>query len=192
MALAMTRPFSTRLNHKIMKRDAQAHMKVGDCARRCNTLASSFARPPARAQSLAATWVGHSTMLVQIAGVNLLTDPVWADRASPVRFAGPRRHVRPAFAIDALPPLDIVLISHNHYDHLDDGTVRALVARHPEAAWAVPLRVAEFVRVRGARHVVELDWWQRTSIGAIELTCTPAQHFSARGIGDRNRTLWAS
>jgi N-acyl-phosphatidylethanolamine-hydrolysing phospholipase D len=152
----------------------------------------SFARPRTNAQSITATWVGHSTMLMQVAGANVLTDPVWSDRASPVRFAGPRRHVPPAFALDALPPIDIVLISHNHYDHLDDDTVRALVARQPGAAWAVPLGVAEFVRMRGARRVVELDWWQRASIGTIELTCTPAQHFSGRGIGDRNRTLWAS
>ncbi|HET8784854.1 MAG TPA: MBL fold metallo-hydrolase, partial [Candidatus Limnocylindrales bacterium] len=153
---------------------------------------SSYAHPRATASSISATWVGHSTVLVQVGGINVLTDPVWSDRASPVAFAGPRRIVRPAITLDALPPLDIILLSHNHYDHLDVPTVRALGARHPRATWGVPLGLADFVRRRGARHIVELDWWQEASVGSASLACTPAQHFSARGIGDRNRTLWCS
>lgn len=138
------------------------------------------------------TWVGHSTVLVQLGTANILTDPVWSERASPVSFAGPHRVVAPGISFNALPPLDLVLISHDHYDHLDDRTVRALVARDPQVTWAVPLGVASFVRARGAQRVIELDWWQKTTIGNIELTCTPAQHFSGRSITDRNHTLWCS
>jgi N-acyl-phosphatidylethanolamine-hydrolysing phospholipase D len=153
---------------------------------------SSFSTPRASADALSATWVGHSTTLIQLGAMNVLTDPVWSERASPVRFAGPRRRVPAAVALDALPPIDLVLLSHNHYDHLDDLTVRELVARHPAATWAAPLGVADFVRVRGARHVIELDWWESASLDSVTLTCAPAQHFSARGIGDRNRTLWCA
>jgi N-acyl-phosphatidylethanolamine-hydrolysing phospholipase D len=152
----------------------------------------SFAAPRATDRTLAATWVGHSTVLVQLGTVNVLTDPMWSERASPVSFAGPRRIVSPAVPFDALPPLDLILISHNHYDHLDDATVRALVARDPDAAWLVPLGVAEFVRARGARHVVALDWWQSARIGSIDVTCAPAQHFSGRSARDRDLTLWCS
>ena len=155
-------------------------------------VASSFAVPRQDPDVLSATWVGHSTVLIQLGRTNILTDPVWSARASPVAFAGPRRLVRAAVPMDALPPLDVVLLSHNHYDHLDDRTVRALTTRHPEAMWATPLGLAAFVRARGARHVTELDWWQTTTVGSLTLTCAPAQHFSARGLGDRNRTLWCS
>jgi N-acyl-phosphatidylethanolamine-hydrolysing phospholipase D len=153
---------------------------------------SSFATPRAVAETLGATWMGHSTVLMQLGTTNVLTDPMWSDRASPVGFAGPRRLVPPAIALGALPPIDVVLISHNHYDHLDDRTVREIALRHPHATWAVPLGLSGFVRERGARRLVELDWWQSASVDGVELTCTPAQHFSARGMGDRNRTLWCS
>jgi N-acyl-phosphatidylethanolamine-hydrolysing phospholipase D len=136
------------------------------------------------------TWVGHSTFLIQIGGLNLLTDPVWSDRASPVGFAGPRRFVPPAIRFEALPPVDVVVLSHNHYDHLDDRTVRLLAATHPSARWITPLGVASLVARRGARDVLELDWWEETRIGSLAIGCTPAQHFSSRGLHDRNRTLW--
>ncbi len=153
---------------------------------------SSFIAPRAGEKTMSVTWVGHSTVLVQLGAVNILTDPVWSERASPVSFAGPRRIVPAAVSFETLPPLDLVLISHNHYDHLDDATVRALVLRDPGATWVVPLGVAKFVRVRGARHVIELDWWQSTTIDGIEVTCAPAQHFSSRSIRDRDLTLWCS
>jgi len=150
----------------------------------------SFVAPRAPASQLTVTWVGHSSLLVQINGRNILTDPMWSDRASPVRFAGPRRWVGPGIAFNDLPPLDVVLQSHNHYDHLDDGTVRRLARAHPHAAWIVPLGLASFVRPRGGRNLVELDWWEEYEIGGLRVAATPALHFSSRGIGDRGDTLW--
>ena len=146
--------------------------------------------PRAPLDQLVITGVGHATFLIQIGGLNVLTDPMWSDRASPVRFAGPRRWGLPGIPFDALPPIDAVLLSHNHYDHLDDRTVRRLVARYPDVHWFAPLGVASFPRDRGARNVLELDWWEETRLGPLAIGCTPAQHFSARGFRDRNRTLW--
>jgi N-acyl-phosphatidylethanolamine-hydrolysing phospholipase D len=155
-------------------------------------VAPSFARPRAAADRLTVTWVGHSTLLIQIDGLNVLTDPMWGQRASPVSFAGPRRWVPPGIGFDELPPIDVVMLSHNHYDHLDEPTVRRLVARAPDAHWVTPLEVGAFVRARGAARVDELDWWEETTIGTLRFACAPAQHFSARGAGDRDATLWAS
>lgn len=152
--------------------------------------APEFAAPRAGRDELTLTWVGHSTFLIQIGGLNLLTDPMWSGRAFPVQWAGPRRIVPPGVALGALPPLDAVLLSHNHYDHLDAATVRALAARHAEARWLVPLGLAPLLARLGARRVLELDWWEETRLGDVAVACTPAQHFSARGPGDRNRTLW--
>ena len=152
--------------------------------------APSFAVPRADAGELTLTWVGHSTVLIQIGGMNVLTDPVWAQRASPVAFAGPRRRLPPAITIDALPPIDAVAISHNHYDHLDLGTVRHLVARFPYAAWLAPAGVGTLIRRCGARRVHEHEWWGQRTVGALTITCTPAQHSSGRGLRDRNRSLW--
>ena len=156
--------------------------------------APSFVAPRAADGSLTATWVGHSTLLLQLGGLNLLTDPMWSERASPVRFAGPRRWVPPGVSLDALPPIDAVLLSHDHYDHFDVPTVRALARRHPTAAWCVPLGLARAVRALGVQDVRELDWWEGTTVtlpaGALEVSCTPAQHFSARTTWDRNATLW--
>ena len=150
----------------------------------------AFARPRATPEQLTVTWVGHATLLVQLGGLNILTDPMWSERASPVRFAGPRRWVPPGIAFDELPPLDVVLQSHNHYDHLDDATVRRLARAHAAAAWIVPLGLAPFVRKRGVRNAIEIDWWQEHQISSLRVAATPAQHFSARGFGDRGDTLW--
>ncbi|HXF96234.1 MAG TPA: MBL fold metallo-hydrolase [Gemmatimonadales bacterium] len=149
-----------------------------------------FPAPRAGRDELVLTWVGHATFLVQIGGLNLLTDPVWSQRAFPVQWAGPRRLVPPGIAFDRLPPIDAVLLSHNHYDHLDAGTVRALARRHPDLRWLVPLGVGSLLRRLGARRVTELDWWEETRVDELQVGCTPAQHFSARGPLDRNRTLW--
>ena len=173
--------------------DRATHPRAGDPASSAfPRVRSSFVAPRATADTIGATWVGHSTVFVQLGAANILTDPMWSERASPVAFAGPRRIVPAAVSLDALPSLDLVLLSHNHYDHLDDATVRALTARHPEVTWVVPLGIASFVRARGARHVVELDWWQTARIADVEVTCAPAQHFSGRGISDRDLTLWCS
>jgi N-acyl-phosphatidylethanolamine-hydrolysing phospholipase D len=146
--------------------------------------------PRAEVTAVVLTWIGHSTFLVQIGGMNVLTDPVWSERASPVQFAGPRRLTPPALPLDELPPIDVVVISHNHYDHLDDRTVRRLARAYPGARWVVPLGLATFVARRGATDVRELDWWTETAVGPLVVGCTPAQHFSARSMRDRDRTLW--
>jgi N-acyl-phosphatidylethanolamine-hydrolysing phospholipase D len=150
----------------------------------------SVVMPRLDPSELRLTWVGHATFLVQIGAQNVLTDPMWSDRASPVAFAGPKRVVAPALPFDELPPLDLVLVSHNHYDHLDDRTVRRVAAAHPAARWVVPLGLRSFLARRGARHIEELDWWEERAIGPVRVGCTPAQHFSARGFTDRNRSLW--
>ncbi len=142
---------------------------------------------------LAATFVGHSSFLLQHpGGLNILTDPVWSERASPVQFIGPRRVRPPALAFGDLPAIHVVLVSHNHYDHLDLPTLRRL-----EAAYAplflVPLGLRAHLQRRGLRRVMELDWWQTREIEgprAGRITLTPAQHWSRRGLGDTNRTLW--
>jgi N-acyl-phosphatidylethanolamine-hydrolysing phospholipase D len=158
--------------------------------------APSFARPRATPSALTITWVGHSSFLLQIGGCNLLTDPVWGDRASPVPWAGPRRWLPPGIDFDTLPPIDAVLISHNHYDHLDDATVRRLVRVRPAPRWFAPLGVGQWLSARGAQSVADLDWWSATEWASdqapvpLQLTATPAQHFSGRGITDRNATLW--
>ena len=136
------------------------------------------------------TWLGHSTVLLQIGGLNVLTDPMWSERATPLSFAGPKRLVPVPIAIEALPPIDIVLISHNHYDHLDKRTVKALAKRSKETEWLMPLELGGLLQRWGAKRIRELDWWARMDIRGVTFGCTPAQHFSARGLGDRAKTLW--
>ena len=97
------------------------------------TSAAEIVRPRAAHDSARATWVGHSTVLLQVGGLNVLTDPMWSERASPVQWAGPRRIMAPALSLESLPPIDLVLLSHSHYDHLDKGTVKRLAGRHPDA-----------------------------------------------------------
>ena len=160
----------------------------------------SLAQPtyPQRGQPAdsSVTWVGHATVLLQLGAINVLTDPIWSERASPLSFAGPRRFVPAAVDFDKLPPLDVVLISHNHYDHLDRSTVRALARRYPGVQWLVPLGLARTLRRWGATQIRELDWLDQatfeTAEGQVTASCVPAQHFSARGFGDRGRTLWCS
>jgi L-ascorbate metabolism protein UlaG (beta-lactamase superfamily) len=152
----------------------------------------AWARPPG--SGLRATWLGHSTVLIEIDGCRVLTDPVWGLRASPSRFVGPRRFQPVPVALRALPPLDLVLVSHDHYDHLDYPTIRELrslgvpfvtslgVGAHLEA-WGVP-----------AERIVELDWWESYTLPHAELTVTaaPSQHFSGRTPKTRNATLWSA
>jgi N-acyl-phosphatidylethanolamine-hydrolysing phospholipase D len=137
-----------------------------------------------------ATWIGHSTVLLQVDGLNVLTDPVFSERAFPVQWMGPRRLMDPGLAMDALPPLDVVLLSHSHYDHLDRPAVKRLAQAHPSATWIVPLGLGAYIRPWRVREIVELDWWQETVTRGLRVTATPARHFSARRLGDRNRTLW--
>ena len=129
-------------------------------------------------------------MLLQFGGLNILTDPVFSQRASPVQWAGPRRVMDPALSLDALPPIDVIFLSHNHYDHLDRPSVRRIARTNPRATWFVPLGLAALIRKWGAREIVELDWWQQSSGDGLRVTATPARHFSARTLRDRNKTLW--
>jgi len=139
-----------------------------------------------------ATWIGHATVLVQAGGFNLLTDPQFSERASPAQWAGPRRTVPPTPSLDALPAIDAVLISHDHYDSLDAASVRALHRRNPGTIrFFVPLGLKRWFRRRGITTVTELDWWESRRFDTLEVTCVPARHWSQRGPPGRNRTLWA-
>jgi N-acyl-phosphatidylethanolamine-hydrolysing phospholipase D len=139
----------------------------------------------------ALSWIGHSTMLVQVGGLNLLTDPIFSERASPLSFIGPKRHVAPGLAPAELPHIDMVLVSHNHYDHLDQASVQALNAQAGgPPLFVVPLGLKAWMAERGIGHVVALDWWDSHRIGGVEVVLTPVQHWSARGLNDRLATLW--
>jgi len=143
-------------------------------------------------QALRVTWLGHSTALIEIDGVHLLTDPVLSERASPLPFAGPKRFTPPALTVAQLPRIDAVLLSHDHFDHLDRHTIRALAGKVQR--FYTPLGVGKRLIAWGvdAARVVELDWWQQANFGPLTLAATPAQHFSGRGLRDGNSTLWAS
>ncbi len=150
------------------------------------------AMPRASLGDLRVTWVGHSTFLLQLGGLNVLTDPMFGERASPVSWAGPRRLAPPGLRIDELPPIDLVLQSHDHYDHFDDASVRALAERAPNAVWCAPLGVGRLLLDRGVRSVIERDWYEGADpITDVHVCCTPARHFSGRGLTNRNRTLWS-
>jgi N-acyl-phosphatidylethanolamine-hydrolysing phospholipase D len=188
-------PWPTRPppGHNNVLRWALAHgfTRPSDPAGRVvESTAPSFAVPTACRDELTITWIGHSTTLVQIGGLNILTDPVWAERASPVSFVGPRRRLPPAVALEALPRIDVVVISHDHYDHLDLATVAWLASAHADIRWLAPLGVGVRLRNVGARRVDELAWWEERTVGALSFVCTPAQHSSGRGLADRNRSLW--
>lgn len=148
-------------------------------------------RPPAEVpgSNLRVTFVNHSTVLLQTGGVNILTDPVWSERVSPVSFSGPKRHRAPGIRFEDLPPIHILLISHNHYDHLDLPTLRRLSSAHRPIVFC-PLGVAGLARHTGLRDVHELDWGQEQVWTGMRVHCVRAQHFSARGPFDRNRALW--
>lgn len=136
------------------------------------------------------TWIGHSTFLIQSGGLNLVTDPHLSRRASPFSSLGPLRMTPPAMDFVDFPRLDLALISHNHYDHLDEATVRRLAHEHPGLHFLVPRGLAKWFRHRGMFHVTELDWWQETSMHGAKIAAVPVQHFSGRGPHDRNATLW--
>jgi N-acyl-phosphatidylethanolamine-hydrolysing phospholipase D len=180
----------------------------------------AWAQSPVAQQQPTATWLGHSTVLVQASGFTTLTDPHFGERASPLSFAGPKRAQPPGLAVSQLPVIDVVLVSHNHYDHLDDTSIRALAvapAAHGRPLFVVPLGMAEWIKRRGIDRVVELDWWDRIDLArdaqglvqvvkstrsavpvtpgpsagrTLEVVLTPVQHWSARSLGDRNQSLW--
>ena len=136
------------------------------------------------------TFVNHATLLVQMDSLNILTDPIWSERASPVRWAGPKRHAPPGIRFEDLPPIDVVLISHNHYDHMDLPTLRRLVAAfHPRIVTG--LGNAAYLARNGVPGAQDIDWWQSVTVAkGVRLTGVPAQHWSARSLTDKWRTLW--
>ncbi len=138
------------------------------------------------------TWIGHATLLVQMEHVTFLTDPIWSDTPSPVSFLGPRRFVAPGVALRDLPKIDFVVVSHNHYDHLDLPTLKALAARDPETRFLVPLGNGTLLREQGIARVEEFDWGDTTRHRGVTIHCLPAQHWSKRGIGDDRKALWSS
>jgi L-ascorbate metabolism protein UlaG (beta-lactamase superfamily) len=151
-----------------------------------------WSKPPT--SGLRATWLGHSTVLVEIAGLRILTDPVWGPRASPSSLAGPKRFQPVPIALRAMPPLDLVVVSHDHYDHLDYPTIRELAKRN--VPFVTSLGVGAHLEGWGVNPalITELDWWEshHPACGGVTVTAAPSQHFSGRGLKDRNVTLWSS
>jgi len=150
----------------------------------------SFPPPiPAANDVISATFIGHSTFLLQIGGVCVLTDPIGSDRCSPIKVAGPRRARRPGQSLDSLPGVHLLLVSHNHYDHMDLPTLREVRTRWAPCA-VTGLSNARHLAKAGIRSAIELDWWQSTQFAGARVTYVPAQHFSSRGLHDLNQCLW--
>lgn len=149
--------------------------------------------PPPRVvegDGLRVTFINHSTTLIQAAGLNILTDPVWSKRVGPVFWLGPRRRHSPGLRLEDLPKIDVVLLSHNHYDHLDLPTLRKIKELHAPQ-FVAPLGVRALLAARNLGTSIELDWWKEASLPrGVRVTCVPAQHFSVRGFRDHNRALW--
>ncbi|HEV7765101.1 MAG TPA: MBL fold metallo-hydrolase [Thermoanaerobaculia bacterium] len=148
--------------------------------------------PPQRVNGgeVRVTWVNHSTFLIQTEGLNILTDPIWSERCSPVAFTGPKRHHAPGIRFEDLPSIDVVLISHNHYDHMDAPTLERL-QREPAHAKQAPRIYAGLGNAAFVKGATDLDWWQAAEIGeGVRVSAVPAQHFSSRGMFDRDATLW--
>jgi L-ascorbate metabolism protein UlaG (beta-lactamase superfamily) len=134
--------------------------------------------------------IGHATFLIQMDGLNILTDPIWSDRSSPLSWVGPKRHKKPGIRFEDLPPIDVVLVSHDHYDHLDLPTLKRLAKKGTPRS-IVPLGCLNIIRGAGIPKMDEFDWWQSTSLSPdVTVTLVPAQHFSQRTFWDRNKTLW--
>lgn len=147
-----------------------------------------FDTPPA--SGLRVTWLAHSTVLIELEGVTLLTDPVWGERTSPISWLGPKRWYPPLIALDDLPPIDAVLISHDHYDHLDHTTMQAMAGW--DTTFVVPMGVGAHLEYWGvpAERIAEVDWWDEVTMGAVTVTAVPARHASGRQVLDQMRTLW--
>lgn len=139
------------------------------------------------------TWLGHSTTLIELDGMRILTDPVWGERASPFTFVGPQRWYEMPISLEDLPPIDVVVISHDHYDHLDYPTFARIKDTWKSTKFLVPLGVGAHLEYWGvpAAQIVEMDWWQEKAFGDVTITCTPARHASGRQVFDQNDTLWA-
>jgi L-ascorbate metabolism protein UlaG (beta-lactamase superfamily) len=147
--------------------------------------------PPERVndRTIRVTWVNHATVLVQMDGVNIITDPIWSERPSPIPLLGPKRRRAPGLRFEDLPPIDMVVVSHNHYDHMDIPTLTRLAARG-DAPILVGLGNTSYLSPRGVRHTRDVDWWDSTRVGDVRVTAVPVQHWSARSRSDRRHTLW--
>lgn len=158
-----------------------------------HTLRAEVARLPdeVREGEIAITFVNHSTVLIQLPGLNILTDPVWSERIGPVPGLGPRRAVEPGIAFEELPSIDVVLVSHNHYDHMDVPTLRRLEREH-HPRFLVPLGDEDYLKRRSLGAVAELDWWESVVISGAEFVFAPAVHNSARGLWTEGDSLWGS
>jgi len=139
--------------------------------------------------SIKLIFINHSTFLIQLDTLNILTDPIWSERCSPVQWAGPKRNRPPGVTFNSLPNIDVVLISHNHYDHLDKNTILALQKEHTPQ-FIVPLGVSHFFKRLGIQNVIEIDWNEEIEFKSLKIKGTPAVHFSSRGAFDQNKTLW--
>jgi len=148
---------------------------------------------PINVDGIVATFINHSTVLISVAGVNILTDPIWSERASPFKTVGPKRIREPGMSIEELPPIDVVLISHNHYDHLDIATLdqlRSKGRKGKEPLILAGLGVGKLLKKKGFRYFQEMDWNSSTQVGGLEITFVEVRHRSGRGLTDQMRTLW--
>jgi L-ascorbate metabolism protein UlaG (beta-lactamase superfamily) len=147
--------------------------------------------PLTPSQKVSVTFVNHATFLLQFPGVNVLTDPILSERTGPLRLVGPKRARMPGIPFDLLPPIDVVVVSHNHYDHLDIETLKNVDAKfHP--LFLVPLGDEKLLQKEGIQHVKALDWWEEVRVKDVRFIFAPAQHWSARHFWDKNECLWGS
>ena len=137
-----------------------------------------------------AVWIGHSTFLIKKNGVTILTDPIFSERASPFKNIGPKRLIPPAIPLDAIPHIDIVSVSHNHYDHLDIHSLKKISKKHPEAIFLVPAGDEKLLKRKKINNVYDFDWWESIEHKGFVITFTPVQHWSKRSLFDRNKSLW--
>ena len=154
---------------------------------------ATYPAPPASVPRgrVAVTHIGHATFLLRTADAVILTDPVFTSHAGPFGRLGPARVRQPGLPVSALPPLDLVVVTHNHYDHLQPSSLGAVASRCVPSSAVTSLGVGPLLRASGLTRITELDWWQEATVGSARITCVPAQHFSARVPWDRNRTLWS-
>ena len=137
-----------------------------------------------------AVWIGHSTFLIKKNGVTILTDPIFSERASPFKNIGPKRLIPPAIPLDSIPHIDIVTVSHNHYDHLDIHSLKKISKKHPEAIFLVPAGDEKLLKRKKIKNVFSFNWWESIEHKNFEVTFTPVQHWSKRSLFDRNKSLW--